>query len=105
MKHYAFGMLLGIMLGISGNDLYHIYKYTTFAVPKYKVGDCLDNGLYSEKVIEIRKTKAFREALYIMQNYHANSTGIHKGRIDSSSIHYVDDTLTKTDSRYCEVTK
>lgn len=33
---------------------------------KYKVGDCLSNGLYFERITEIRKGTVIKEAKYVM---------------------------------------
>jgi hypothetical protein len=48
--------LMGIVAGVAVHSIYLNYKYTTFAVPLYKTGDCLSNGLFFESVIGIRKS-------------------------------------------------
>ena len=68
-KDFLMGIFYGFLLGMSGTQLYNNLKYTTFAIPKYKVGDCLSNGLYLEKVLEIRKFRAWNEALYVTQAF------------------------------------
>lgn len=68
MREFRY-MLLGCLLGVCSTNIYINLKYTNFAIPKYKVGDCLSNGLYFEKISEIRKRNVFVEALYVTDLY------------------------------------
>lgn len=93
----------GILCGILGNSIYTHYKYTTFAVPKYQIGDCLDNGLYLEKITDIRKINYRSEALYIVRNIFIKEGGKHFGGLGSVTISYTDNYSIKIDNKNCEL--
>lgn len=63
MKNFTFGLFLGFVLSTST-----ILFSTYYSSPKYAVGTCFSNGLYFEKIIEIRKPLG-RSPLYVMDSY------------------------------------
>lgn len=69
MHNIVRGFLFGFVVGIVGFGLYNNLKYTTFNKPAYNVGDCLSNGLYYEKITEIRKDHVLSEMVYITIPY------------------------------------
>jgi len=55
----------GLVLGLSTNDF--IVTNLPKMQAKYQIGDCLSNGLYVEKVIEIRTSAVLKQKEYVLQ--------------------------------------
>ena len=98
---YGKGLLLGLYIGAAGHYLYTNLKFTIFAVPKYQVGDCLDNGLFYMKVLEIKKSSYITEAVYVTQNYHIIGKQLYSGNYDTTDISYIDYRYVKISNKYC----
>lgn len=97
------GLLMGISLGSSGTTIINHYRFTTFHVPKFKVGDCLGNGLFFQKVLEVKKYSALKEALYMTKSYFA--CGRTNDNVDAVETWIADNRYTKVDDKNCKEKK
>jgi hypothetical protein len=102
-KAFVLGLVLGLVLGIAGHGLYLEAEYTTFNKPKYELGDCLSNGLYFEKVTEIRKSKVFgMNPMYVTDTYFADG---HRGPPSTTDTWIADKDYVQVNWTNCVVRK
>lgn len=100
MKQNLQYWILGVWFGVAAAHIYNHYKYTTFKVPKYKIGACLSNGLYFEKIAEIRKGELFgSDALYVTDTYFENAR--RDSRSSTVQTWIADQNYVSVDSLYC----
>jgi hypothetical protein len=106
--NFIYIFFLGFMAGGMVTREYFDYKSDQqIKVIKYKVGDCLSNGLFPEKVEEIRSNRTSSSGYaYVTTGYFAKDDGtIRKSALpDTVDTWIADQRYTKIDSKYCETT-
>jgi len=93
-------LLAGIIIGLSLANIYSTFKYTTLEVPKYKVGDCLSNGMYFEKIVGIRQILRKMSSRYETIAYFGGTIGI---RPDTTETWIVDENYTLVEPSRCRM--
>lgn len=89
-------LLLGFNIGLGTVTAVKIVKDTYFNKAKYEVGDCLSNGLFPERILEIRNTRI--GLIYI-------TIGTIDGKLTLPNNVYTwiaDENWSKVDNRYCK---
>lgn len=95
MGKFLAGTTFGFFFFLTVTTIYN----SSFIEPKHKVGTCLSNGLFYEKVIEIRKPSRFGKKLYVLDSYI-------NGKLSAPStndINYVDENYIIINPVNCQV--
>ena len=89
-------LVFGILLGATGKDFIDSTRPEMQA--KLPVGTCFSNGLYFEKIIEIRTSKVLKRKNYV-------TIGFIRGKKvapHTTASWVVDDGAVVVDDRYCQ---
>lgn len=95
-RHAIAILVLGILLGAAGKDL--VDSTLPKMQAKLPVGTCFSNGLYFEKIIEIRTSKVLKRKEYV-------TIGFVRGKKiapDTTASWVIDDDAVVVDGRYCD---
>ena len=102
MRYFILSVLAAFGLGYQTADLIDSLKVEMN--PKYKVDDCLSNGLYFEKITGIRYGKVLKKAKYETVGIHRYNGKFYESTApDTVDSWIADESWTLVDPKLCEI--